>query len=325
MIRVQNLNKTFFSRKGQGGLFGFLKPKTVKEFQAVHNLNFQIEKGEFVAFLGPNGAGKTTTLKMLTGILYPTSGEIDVFGYNPFQKKKQFKKMISFVMAQKTQLFLELPIKDTFDFFAEIYEVDKQKYRKLLDELIDRFELRDKLGTVGRRLSLGQRMKCELICSFLYNPKVIFLDEPTIGLDVNSAQEVRNFLKETNKSLGTTIILTTHNMQDVEELCERTIVINKGEKIHDGKTDDLKKMFGDDRIVEFILDTNSRAIPDKIMHQIRNSGGEVIEKNLSKLVIKSDRHTSTALINIVLGNAQVSEINFHEDDLSDVIARIYKQ
>ncbi len=244
MIKVQNLNKSFLSKKSPPGAFGFLKPKTITKFEAVRDLNFEIDKGEFIAFLGPNGAGKTTTLKMLTGILFPTSGNIDVFGFNPFQKKKQFKKMISFVMAQKTQLFLELPVKDTFDFFAEIYEVDKIRYKKRIDELTRRFDLEDKMDTVGRRLSLGQRMKCELICSFIYEPKVIFLDEPTIGLDVNSAKEVRSFLKESNKSLGTTIILTTHNMEDVEELCERTIVINKGTKIFDDKTSELKKIFG---------------------------------------------------------------------------------
>ncbi|MDQ3099215.1 MAG: ATP-binding cassette domain-containing protein [bacterium] len=325
MIKVKNLNKTFVSKKSSPGFFGFLKPKIVTEFQAVRNLNFEIEKSEFVAFLGPNGAGKTTTLKILTGILFPTSGDINVFGYNPFEKKKQFKKMISFVMAQKTQLFLELPIKDTFDFFAEIYEVDKHKYKKLVAELVERFELGDKLETTGRRLSLGQRMKCELICSFLYEPKVIFLDEPTIGLDVNSAQEVRRFLKETNKSLGTTVILTTHNMEDVEELCERTIVINKGKKMFDGQTKELKKLFGDKRIIEFILEKDNAVLSDSSISEISSRGGEVIENKSNRFVVKSNRLESSQIISTVLNSIQVIEINFHEDDLADVIAKVYKQ
>lgn len=325
MIKVKDLSKKFISKTSQPGIFGFTKPKIVKEFQAVHNLNFEVSPGEFVAFLGPNGAGKTTTLKMLTGILYPSSGQIDIFSYNPFEKKKQFKKMISFVMAQKTQLFLELPIKDTFDFFAHIYEVDQAKYLKVLAELVERFELHDKLDTVGRRLSLGQRMKCELICSFIYEPKVIFLDEPTIGLDVNSAQEVRKFLGETNKLLGTTIILTTHNMQDVEELCPRTIVINKGEKIFDDKTDQLKKIFGDTRIVEFILEEEKANLSQTDSLNIQNINGDILENQNNRLIVKSSRALSSQIISIILKNVSVNEINFHEDELSDVIAKIYKQ
>jgi ABC-2 type transport system ATP-binding protein len=325
MIQVKNLSKSFTSKKSAPGFFGFLQPKIITNFVAVNNLNFEIGQSEFVAFLGPNGAGKTTTLKILTGILYPTEGEINIFGFNPFEKKKQFKKMISFVMAQKTQLFLELPIKDTFDFFAEIYEVDKIKYKKLVAELVERFELEDKLETTGRRLSLGQRMKCELICSFLYEPKVIFLDEPTIGLDVNSAQEVRKFLRETNKSLGTTIILTTHNMEDVEELCQRTIVINKGEKMFDGQTSELKKLFGDTRIIEFILEANTPSLDESIISEIQKSGGVVLENRSGRLVIKSNRSESSQIISLVLNNMQVVEINFHEDELADVIAKVYKQ
>lgn len=325
MIRVEKLNKIFVSKKSAPGLFGFLKSKTVTSHQAVEDLSFEINEGEFIAFLGPNGAGKTTTLKMLTGILYPSSGKISVFGHNPFEKRKQFKKMISFVMAQKTQLFLELPIKDTFEFFGEIYEVEKTKYRKNINELVERFELKDKMDTIGRRLSLGQRMKCELICSFIYEPKVIFLDEPTIGLDINSAKEVRQFLKETNKAMGTTIILTTHNMEDVEELCERTIVINKGQKIYDEQTKELKKLFGDHRTIEFMFEQNSHSLTKEIFQQVQNEGGEILENNVSHLCIKCDRQKSTQLINLVLSNTQVAEINFHENDLSDVISKIYKQ
>jgi ABC-2 type transport system ATP-binding protein len=168
-------------------------------------------------------------------------------------------------------------------------------------------------------------MKCELVCSFLYEPKVIFLDEPTIGLDVNSAKEVRKFLKETNKSLGTTIILTTHNMEDVEELCDRTIVINKGEKIYDGQTAELKKIFGDNRVIEFIFEENSSQTPSLLVHELTNTGAEILENTSQKLLIKIDRAQTATVINKIMNTLQVHEINFQEDDLSDVIAKVYKQ
>ncbi|MDQ3238930.1 MAG: ATP-binding cassette domain-containing protein [bacterium] len=240
------------------------------------------------------------------------------------QQKNEFKKLISFVMAQKTQLFLELPIQDTFDFFAEIYDIDKIKYKKLLNELLERFELQDKLETSGRRLSLGQRMKCELICSFLYEPKVIFLDEPTIGLDVNSAKEARKFLKESNTAQGTTIILTTHNMQDVEELCDRTIVINKGEKIHDGHTTDLKNYFGDSRVIEFLIDDLASDKIALLTKEITSRGGEIKYFQENNLKIKCERSQSAELITYILSSTSVKEINFHEEDLSNVISKIYK-
>lgn len=314
-ISVSELTKTFVSKKWQG----FFKPKLEKRFEAVKTLSFTIEEGEFVALLGPNGAGKTTTLKMLTGILYPTSGEAMVAGYVPWKKETAFKKSISFVMAQKSQLFLELPIKDTFEFLAEIYKVDKIRYQKLLTSLLERFQLADKLETPGRRLSLGQRMKAELICSFLYEPKVIFLDEPTIGLDINSALEVRSFLRETNQQMGNTIILTTHNMDDVEALCARTIVINKGEKIFDDATNKLKHIFGDNRTIEFIYSSSAilLELPSELhQHEIRIEG--------SRLFVTTTRDQSSKIIRMLM-NDQIQDINIHEEDLSKVIARFYAQ
>lgn len=316
MIHVSHLSKTFISRKWNG----FFKPKIEKEFKAVHDLSFDINQAEFTALLGPNGAGKTTTLKMLTGILYPTSGTVTIAGFTPWKKENQFKKSISFVMAQKSQLFLELPLKDTFDFLAEIYEVEKTQYIKLLNNLVERFELQDKLETHGRRLSLGQRMKAELICCFLYNPKVIFLDEPTIGLDVNSASEVRKFLKQTNKELGTTIILTTHNMDDVEELCDRTIVINHGAKIFDNKTQELKKIFGDNRTIELQykdVAPGQHQLPQSLQHYEFKSENNAIYITAPRL------ETSTILQQLI--SPDIIDINIHEEDLSKVITRVYKQ
>lgn len=319
MISVSNLSKTFISKKSPPGFFGFLQKKVEKRFEAVKDLSFNIDKGEFVALLGPNGAGKTTTLKMLTGILYPSSGDVSIAGFTPWKKENQFKRSISFVMAQKSQLFLELPIKDTFEFLSEIYNVDKNRYRKLLPELLERFELGDKLEIQGRRLSLGQRMKAELICSFLYDPKVIFLDEPTIGLDVNSALEVRSFLKETNRQMNTTIILTTHNMDDVEELCARTIVINKGRKMFDDSTQKLKNIFGDNRTIEFIY-----LHPSLIQHLPSDLKEYDVRKEDTSLYVTAPRtHTSKVIQSLI--SDHVVDINIHEEDLSKVIARVYTE
>jgi ABC-2 type transport system ATP-binding protein len=315
MIQVTKLSKTFTSHKWAG----FFKPKIEKTFTAVQELSFEVKKGEFTALLGPNGAGKTTTLKMLTGILYPTSGTVTVAGFTPWKKENEFKKSISFVMAQKSQLFLELPLKDTFDFLAEIYNIDKQKHKKTLTNLLQRFELDDKLETQGRRLSLGQRMKAELICCFMYEPKVIFLDEPTIGLDINSAIEVRSFLKQTNKEMGTTIILTTHNMDDVEELCPRTIVINHGQKIFDDQTIKLRNLSGDNRTLEIIY-THKAPQDSQLPPEITQYD---IKRDNNRLYITLERSNTSKAIQLLISE-NVADINIHEEDLSKVIARLYK-
>jgi ABC-2 type transport system ATP-binding protein len=327
MITVDQLSKTFISRRSPPGWLGWTKPRIETRFEAIKQLTFSIDPGEFVALLGPNGAGKTTTLKMLSGILYPTSGYIDIFGHQPFQKTTAFKKMMSFVMAQKSQIFLEIPIKDTFDFIAEVYGLEPSVYHKRLSDLVDRFHLGDKLETIGRRLSLGQRMKCELVCSFLYAPAVIFLDEPTIGLDVNSVQEVRQFLRQMNQDHQVTMILTTHNMQDVEELCPRTLLINHGHKEFDGPTPSLKRTFGDQQEIEFIFDPDG-AKPHKLetLHQqLEDFSAQVIEHSPGTLRVVCNRSDSTQIINLVILQNSVAEINIHEQDLAAIMGKLYQQ
>lgn len=321
MIFAKNLTKEFpiFKRgKGFPGVF-FIKERS--KFTAVKSLDLSIEKGEFVAFLGPNGAGKTTTLKMLSGVLHPTEGEISVNGFIPYERKKQFKRDISFVMAQKTQLFLELPVKDTFTFIGEIYDVPKPEYDKRISHMIERFDLGDKLETLGRKLSLGQRMKCELVCALIYQPKVLFLDEPTIGLDINSAKEVRNFLTEINKEFGVTILLTTHNMSDVEELCNRTIVINKGEKVFDGSTSELKKLFGTKREIEFVVEN-----PKQLIAQLQgNKDIVIINSTESSVRISCERSGASKIIAEIMNQVEVLDINFYDADLADIVGKLYRQ
>jgi ABC-2 type transport system ATP-binding protein len=318
MISVQNLSKTFYKKTRQKGFSGLFKQKEITEFTALKDISFEVQPGEFIAYLGPNGAGKTTSLKILAGILLPTEGKVNVFGYTPFERKTEFKKLISFVMAQKTQLFNELKVRDTFEFISEIYDVDKAKSKKFIEDVSERFGIADKLDLQARRLSLGQRMKCELLCSLLYEPKVLFLDEPTIGLDINSSRDVRNFLKEVNKTLGTTIILTTHNMDDVEELCERTIVINKGEKAFDGKTSELKKIFGDFREIEFVTEDE---VDTTVLQKLTNF--EILSSTQTSFSIRVQRSDSANAISEIMQLIKVADINIKETELAEVIGQLY--
>lgn len=226
IIQVNALTKTFTQHTFWG--------KAKKHFTAVKDISFTVNKGEFVGFLGPNGAGKTTTLKMLSGILYPTSGEINILGFIPWERKLTFKRRISMVMGQKSQLWWELPPIDTFELYQTLYQIPPQKYKNQLAKLVDLLDVTECLHTPVRQLSLGQRMKCELIASLLYEPEVLFLDEPTIGLDYQSQKKMRSFLKQYNEETKATILLTSHYMDDIKELCPRIIVINHGHIIYDG-------------------------------------------------------------------------------------------
>ncbi|MBP7859921.1 ABC transporter ATP-binding protein, partial [Patescibacteria group bacterium] len=223
-IKVQNLSKTFKVHKKEEGLIGSVKglfKREYKTIEAVKNVSFNIEQGELVGFIGPNGAGKTTTLKMLSGLLYPSEGKVKVLGYTPYERKHPFLKQISLVMGQKNQLFWDLPAIETFNLNKEIYEVDTKTYKKTLDELVEMLDIKEILNQQVRKLSLGQRMKCELVASLIHTPKILFLDEPTIGLDVVAQKKLRQFIKEYNEKYNATVILTSHYMGDVKELCKR--------------------------------------------------------------------------------------------------------
>lgn len=237
IISVQGLRRHFRVYQKAEGFFASLKSVITREWrsvEAVKGINFSIEKGEFVGFLGPNGAGKTTTLKMLSGILSPTQGECSVLGYIPFKRDKDFRRKISLVMGQKTQLIWDLPPMDTFALHKDLYRIPYNEWRSRLDALISLLNVGHVLQTPTRQLSLGERMKCEIIASLIHAPDVLFLDEPTIGLDVISQRALWSFLREYQRKEGTTILLTSHNMQDIANLCSRVIVINMGRLVYDG-------------------------------------------------------------------------------------------
>lgn len=253
MIHVEGLKKDFQYYKKKEGMQSSLRNLFFRKSltkNAVKGISFDIEEGEFVGFLGPNGAGKTTTLKMLSGIMYPTDGTATVLGYVPWKREEAFKKQFSIVMGQKNQLWWDLPAIESLYLNKCIYEIDDVDYRKTLDKLSEYLDVREILNIQVRRLSLGERMKLELIASLLHHPNVIFLDEPTIGLDLVAQKTIRNFLKYYNEQEKATIILTSHYMKDIEELCKRTIVINRGTIVYDGKAADISRTLREKNLIQ---------------------------------------------------------------------------
>lgn len=252
LIEVRDLNKSFRVYKKEPGLRGALRGlfrRRYEDVRAVRDIQFSIEEGELVGFLGPNGAGKTTTLKMLAGLLYPTSGEARVLGYVPWERRDGYRRQFALLLGQKNQLWWDLPARDSLELNGKIYGIDRRQLDRTIDYLGSLLDVRDKLSTAVRELSLGERMKCELIAALLHQPKVLFLDEPTIGLDVVSQQVVRDFLKEYNQSSRTTIILTSHYMADIRELCRRVIIIDHGTLFFDGPLEQILSQFASHKII----------------------------------------------------------------------------
>lgn len=237
IISVKNVNKVYDILKKEPGLIGSIKTLVSRKYErktAVDNITFSIQEGDFVGFIGPNGAGKTTTIKMLSGIIHPSSGDIKVMGFTPKKLQNAFKKQFAITMGQKNQLWWDIPALDSFNLLKEIYELSKDEFNQILEELSKLLDVKHLLNIPLRNLSLGERMKMEIIGSLLHSPKVLFLDEPTIGLDVSSRRKIRKFLKYINKEKKITIILTSHYLEDIQELCNKIIAINKGKIIYDG-------------------------------------------------------------------------------------------
>lgn len=265
IITVEKLTKRYLTHKGGGGLKATIKSlfhRVKVPVIAVNNISFSVKEGDIIGILGPNGAGKSTTIKMLTGTLYPTEGTIEVMGYNPTKNRKNYVHQIGAVFGQKSQLIWDIPPVDSFRMNKAIYGVSEEDYKKRLDRMIKLFEVEEYITRPTRVLSLGERMKCEFIMAMLHNPKVVFLDEPTIGLDVIAKQKIRDFIREMNQS-GTTFILTTHDLEDVEQLAKDVIIINHGEKVFDDSIQNLRKVLGAKKIVELTLQTPIKALDIK--------------------------------------------------------------
>ncbi len=319
IITVKNLSKHFqVAQKSEGFASSItsLFRRTYKEVNAVDDISFEIKAGEMVAFLGPNGAGKTTTLKMLSGILYPTSGQVNVLGFSPQKREAEFQKQISLVMGQKNQLWWDLPPTDTFLLNKDIYQIPTQKYKAILDELTELLEVKEILLTPVRKLSLGQRMKCELIASLLHQPTVLFLDEPTIGLDIVVQKKIRAFLKEYNKKYQATIILTSHYMDDVRAICDRVILINHGHKIYD---DQIKKLMSEYSNEKYLRVDFENEVKKEELLEI----GEVVEFDGFQATIAVPRKDHARKAAELLTRFQVDNIDIQEVELEDVIIKSF--
>ena len=321
-IIVKDLNKTFKVYTRDSGLINAFKSFVKREYteiKAVDNISFSINKGEIVGYIGPNGAGKSTTIKMLTGILKPDSGKILIDGFTPSIDRIKYVKNIGVVFGQKSQLWWDIPVEDSFLLLKDIYKISDIDYQKTKEELVELLNLKEFLKTPVRQLSLGQRMRCEIAASLLHNPKILFLDEPTIGLDAISKLQVRKFIKEINEKKKVTIILTSHDMTDIEALTNRVIVIGHGKKLYDGKLNDIKKKFNNEKQVEIVF--------KKLKEVPTIKGVEVIKKNRNKILLQVSINDKTIseVIRDYSKVCEIEDVNVLENSIDNVIVKLYKE
>ncbi|HEX8965434.1 MAG TPA: ABC transporter ATP-binding protein [Patescibacteria group bacterium] len=318
-ISVSHLSKSYSVYKKEPGILGTFKSLVSRKYEtveAVKDISFEIEEGELIGFIGPNGAGKTTTLKCLSGLLYPTSGEVKVLGYTPFERKTKFLNNISLIMGQKNQLWWDLPAMDSFLLNKEMYQISEKQFNEVIEELSKLLEVKDFLLTPVKKLSLGQRMKMELIAALIHNPKVLFLDEPTIGLDVVMQKNLRDFIREYNRKYKATIILTSHYMGDVEELCKRVIVINHGKILFDGLLSNLVKKFASYKRVSIVLE-------DAINPRILEGVGEIEKYFFPELILQIKKEEANKILSKIIKEVPIADIRIEDPDVEDIIRDVF--
>jgi ABC-2 type transport system ATP-binding protein len=323
-ISVNHLSKHFKVYQKQPGLWGSIKSlwsRTYETVKAVDDVSFTIEPGEVVGFIGQNGAGKTTTLKVLSGLLYPSAGDVSVLGYNPWDRKPEFQKQFSLVMGQKNQLWWDLPAMETFLLNQAIYEIPEAQFKKTLTALIELLEVKDIVNVQVRKLSLGQRMKCELIAALLHNPKVLFLDEPTIGLDVVMQKVLRDFIKTYNKEFGATIILTSHYMDDVKELCKRAIIIDHGHKVFDGKLQDIIDKYARNKIIKLVF---SESVTEAKLKKFGTIKEFSQDGSTYTATLVAPRKEATKMAANVLSNLPVQDVTVEEPTIESIIREVFQ-
>lgn len=320
VIQSRNISKVFEYYKKEEGVKNSVRNlfhRTKLEKEALKNMDFQIEQGEIVGLLGPNGAGKTTTIKLLSGIIFPTNGTMQVMGFTPWDRKNIFKKQIAVVMAQKNQLWWDLPANESILLNGYIYELSREEYQKNLDELVDMFGVRNLLSVQVRRLSLGERMKFEIISSLIHKPKVIFLDEPTIGLDLIAQRDMRNFIRTYNQQNNATIILTSHYMEDIEQLCKRTIIINHGEKVYDGLLADMKDH--SNKILSFHPE-------EKVIdYESLKKWGNIKKIENKKVFLEVRKQKVKYCLQEIIEKYDIMDFSVEDVPIEDNIVSIYKQ
>lgn len=323
LIEVSNVNKSFKVSKRNAGIPGmvanmFRSKYEIKE--AVKDISFSIEQGEMVGFIGPNGAGKSTTVKMLSGILYPDSGEIKVNGYIPYKQRKDYVGSIGVVFGQKSQLQWDLPVIDSFELLKAIYRIPDQLYHKNLERFVEMLQMSGFLNQPVRQLSLGQRMRADIVAALLHSPKIVFFDEPTIGVDVIGKEKIREFIREINETDKVTMLFTTHDMQDIEKTCDRVIIIDKGTKIYDGSLIGIRETYGNTRQLDVEFMENYEIAPiDKV--QIEEVKGA--EGRKKSFLFENKEVQIDELIKYLLTNYNVRDINVSEPEIEAIVRKIY--
>lgn len=321
IIKISGLTKKYRRFRKREGLWGSVAGLWKREYEektAVNQVDLSVNEGEFIGLIGPNGAGKTTLIKMMTGIIAPSGGTIDVLGYYPNDLKNDFKKQYAVVMGQKSQLFFELTVNDTLRLFKEIYEIPEQEFQERKQYFASLFDVERLMDVQVRTLSLGERMKMELIAALLHAPKILFLDEPTIGLDAVASKQIRKFLKEINEEQETTIILTSHYMEDIKALCRRTIVINHGVKLYDGPTEELFDKYQKNRRLTVTFQNPVQQLP------IRTEHVHVIGDGIYRKVYEVAKQNARALLMEVM-KYDPKDLAVEEEEIGVVVERIYQE
>ncbi|MCR8846525.1 ABC transporter ATP-binding protein [Paenibacillus sp. SC116] len=325
-IEVDKLRKTFKVQRNREGMKGAmldLFKREYNEVMAVKDISFTIPQGEICGYIGENGAGKSTTIKMLTGILVPTSGHLKVGGYVPYAEREKFVQHIGVVFGQRSQLWWDIGVIESFRLLRKVYRVGEQDFKLRLDELVERLQLQDLLNRPVRKLSLGQRMRCELVASLLHQPSILFLDEPTIGLDIVVKSEIREFLLKLNKEHGTTILLTTHDLQDIEALCSRVVMLDDGNIIYDGSLDHLKMTWGKGREVKFQF--AEQVSEEKL--SVLTAGLPVVLQIESdyeaSVIVPQDTNVSDVIARVASGTS-ISDLSIEETNTDDIVREIYR-
>src|SRR5215208_6232198 len=321
VIEIRGLKKSYRVYQKKEGLRAALRglfQREYKDVEAVRGINLGVDQGEFVAFLGPNGAGKTTTLKLLSGVIYPSAGEAQVMGFVPWERKLEYRRRFALVMGQKNQLWWDLPAAESFRLHQQIYRIGPDKFKHTLDELVDLLDVRRLLNQPVRELSLGERMKMELIAALLHSPEVLFLDEPTIGLDVIAQHNIQKFLKHYQEVRRITILLTSHYMKDVAALCRRVVVINHGHIVYDGSLSGIIDKFSSHKVLTLLF--NDGQLPNDLSRY-----GEVVELAEPRVKLRVDRQQISSVLSTVLANYTLEDVSVEDPPLEEVIADVFTQ
>lgn len=322
LIEARDVSKKFKIYRRGDGIKGYLKSFISREYEEVHaveNLDLEIEAGEMVGYIGANGAGKSTTVKMLTGILEPSSGEIEVDGIDPHEHRKRNAMNIGVVFGQKTQLWWDLPVRESFRLLREIYEVDKSDYKERIDEFDEVLQLKDFWDQPVRKLSLGQKMRCELAAAFLHHPKIVYLDEPTIGLDVAVKERIRDFIKKMNSREEITVMLTTHDIGDIEDLCKRIVVLDEGRKIYDGELDVLVNRFTSRRLLLELREGKELKLEREGILEVEKVDGKF------EIVFDREKLSASDLMRELLEQYDILDFQIREPDIESVVKKIYNE